>query len=186
MKSTCALWKIPSNFKRKSDKFTRKLRFGGVPEALGRGLGVIWVPMATQDEQKRFVVPLLRLPKVAQRVQNPAKIVKKSDWKFDHDFEMVVYRFWVDFGSKNLSKIGGLRVVISTSLRICEKYDFERPSIVFATFFKVESIDFRSQNVYFSDVFLKVLLRRTFSRFWIEFWSKWEARWTPKSTPRPP
>ena len=57
----------------------RKLRFGGVPEALGRGLGVIWVPMATQDEQKRFVVPLLRLPKVAQRVQNPVKIVKKSD-----------------------------------------------------------------------------------------------------------
>ena len=71
---------------------------------------------------------------------------------------MVVYRFWVDFGSKNLSKIGGLRVVISTSLRICEKYDFERPSIVFATFFKVESIDFRSQNVYFSNVFLNFFL----------------------------
>ena len=186
MKSTCALWKIPSNFQKKPYNFTRKLRFGGVPEALGRGLGVIWVPRAMQDNKKGFVVPLLRLPKVAQRVQNRARIIKKSDWTFDLDFEWLCIDYGSFFCSKNLSKIGGLRVVISTSLRICEKYDFERPSIVFATFFKVESIDFRSQNVYFSNVFLKVLLRRAFSWFWIEFWYKWEARWTPKSTPRPP
>ena len=52
---------------------------------------------------------------------------------------MVVYRFWIDFGSKNLSKIGGLRVVISTSLRICEKQYFKRPSIVFAIFSSLEA-----------------------------------------------
>ena len=60
---------------------------------------------------------------------------------------MVVYRFWVDFGSKNLSKIGGLRVVISTSLRICEKYDFVQSLNVFAIFFDLEGVGFWAEKV---------------------------------------
>ena len=54
---------------------------------------------------------------------------------FCNVFEYPFSRSWIDFGSKNLSKMRGLGVTFSTSLRICEKCDFEQPSYGFAIFF---------------------------------------------------
>ena len=56
----------------------------------------------------------------------------------------------------------GLRVIFSTSLRRCEKYDFEQPSNVFPMFFDFEGLDFGAERVDFSVVFSKALFRRTF------------------------
>ena len=52
---------------------------------------------------------------------------------FCNDFEITFSGYWIDFGSKNLSKMNGLRVTFSTLLRICEKCGFEQPSYGFAT-----------------------------------------------------
>ena len=57
----------------------------------------------------------------------------------------------------------GLRVIFSTSLRRCEKYDFEQPSNVFPMFFDFEGLDFGAERVDFSVVFSKALCRGTFS-----------------------
>ena len=56
----------------------------------------------------------------------------------------------------------GLRVIFSTSLRRCEKYDFEQPSNVFPMFFDFEGLDFGAERVDFSVVFSKALCRGTF------------------------
>ena len=87
---------------------------------------------------------------------------------FCNDFECIVFRSWVDFGSKNLSKMECLRVTFSTSLRVYEKCDFEQPSNGFAIFVDFKRVDFRPQKLYFSGAFSKMLLRRPFSRFWVE------------------
>jgi hypothetical protein len=73
------------NSNQKYNENNRKWRFGGVPEALGRGLGAFLALRAVQDSKKRFVDHPLRLPKVAQRVQNRAKINQKSYQK-SNDF----------------------------------------------------------------------------------------------------
>ena len=75
----------------------------------------------------------------------------------------------------------GLGVTFSTSLRICEKCDFEQPSYGFAIFFDFRGVDFRPQNAYFSDVFSKMLSRRIFVRFSVEIGTKFDAKWEPKS-----
>ena len=59
----------------------------------------------------------------------------------------------------------GLRVIFSTSLRRCEKYDFEQLSNVFAMFFDFEGFDFGAERVDFSVVFSKALWRDTFFNF---------------------
>jgi hypothetical protein len=59
----------------------------------------------------------------------------------------------------------GLRDIFSTSLRRCEKYDFEQQSNVFAIFFDFESLDFAAERVYFSVVFSKALCRGIFFNF---------------------
>ena len=64
--------------------------------------------------------------------------------------------------------------VFSTSLRICEKCDFERPSIVFAIFFNFESINFQYQKLYFSSVFLKMVLKLIFIDFGATFTRSWD------------
>ena len=76
---------------------------------------------------------------------------------FHIEFRTTFSRYWEDFGSQNLSKMRGLRVAFSTSLRICEKRDFERQYSVFAIFFHFRSIDFPYKNVYFSTFVSKVL-----------------------------
>ena len=67
----------------------------------------------------------------------------KNQPDFCNDFESTFSRSWVDFGSKNLSKMRGLRATFSTLLRICEKCDFEQPSHRFAIFFDFRRVDFR-------------------------------------------
>ena len=59
----------------------------------------------------------------------------------------------------------GLRVIFSTSLRRCEKYDFEQPFNVFPMFFDFEGLDFGAESVYFSAVFSNALCRGTFFNF---------------------
>ena len=81
----------------------------------------------------------------ARGVQMEPKSIKnliKNRVDFCNDFEFLFFRSWVDFGSKNLSKMRGLGVTFSTSLRVCEKCDFEQPSYGFATFFDCKMLDF--------------------------------------------
>ena len=49
----------------------------------------------------------------------------KNGMNFESDFETTFSRSWVEVGAKNLSEMRGLRVIFSTSLRRCEKYDFD-------------------------------------------------------------
>ena len=75
-----------------------------------------------------------------------------------------------------LPKMRCLGVTFSTSLRVCEKCDFEQPSYGFAIFFDFKRVDFRPQKLYFSGAFARILLRRPFSRFWVEIWTKLDAK----------
>ena len=103
----------------------------------------------------------------------------KNRIDFCNDFECLFFRSWVDFDSENLSKMKCLGVTFSTSLRVCEKCDFEQHSIGFVIFFDFKRIDFRPQKVYFSDVFSKMLSRRTF----FDFRSKLGPNSVPIGTP---
>ena len=98
---------------------------------------------------------------------------------FCNVFKYLFFRSWIDFGSKNLSKMRGLGVTFSTSLRICEKCDFERPSYGFARFFHFRRVDFRPEKIYFSNVFSKMLSRRIF----FDFRSKLGPNSVPIGTP---
>ena len=49
-------------------------------------------------------------------------------------------RSWVDFGSKNLTKMKGLGITFSTLLRIGEKCNFKQHSKRFAIFFGVGGV----------------------------------------------
>ena len=69
--------------------------------------------------------------------------VVKNRNDFRSDLETTFSGYRVDFGSKNRSKLRGLKIICSTSLQICEKCDFEQPSMFFAIFSNFESIDFR-------------------------------------------
>ena len=72
------------------------------------------------------------------------KNLLKNRLDFCNNFETTFSRSWIDFWSKNLSKMRGLRLTFSTLLGICEKCDLEQPSHRFAIFFDFESIDLRS------------------------------------------
>ena len=89
----------------------------------------------------------------------------KNGMNFESDFETTFSRSWAEVGAKNLSEMRGLRVIFSTSLRRCEKYDFEQPSNVFPMFFDFEGLDFGAERVDFSAVFSKALWRGTFFNF---------------------
>ena len=69
-----------------------------------------------------------------------------------------------------------LGVTFSTSLRVCEKCDFEQPSYGFAIFFDFKRVDFRPQKLYFPGAFSKMLLRHLFFLFWVEIWTKLDAK----------
>ena len=75
--------------------------------------------------------------------------------------------------------MNGLGITFITSVRICEKCDFEQRFISFAIFFDFRRVDFRPQKVYFSDVFSKMLSRRTF----FDFRSKLGPNSVPIGTP---
>ena len=73
----------------------------------------------------------------------------------------------------------GLGVTFSTSLRICEKCDFEQPSYGFAIFFDFRRVDFQPQKVDFSNVFSKMLSRGIF----FDFGSKLGPNSMPNGSP---
>jgi len=89
------------------------------------------------------------------------------------------FRSWVDSGSKKLSKMSGLGVISSTSLRVCEKCDFEQPSYGFAIFYDFKRGDFQPHNGYFLDVLSKMLLRSIL----FDFGSKFVPNWAPNGNP---
>ena len=89
----------------------------------------------------------------------------KNRMNFKSDFETTFSRSWAEVGAKNLSEMRGLMVIFSTSLRRCEKYDFEQPSNVFPMFFDFEGLDFGAERVYFSAVFSNALCRGIFLNF---------------------
>ena len=127
-------------------------------------LGALCAPSWRQDGPR--VAPrvkinekclILGLPVGSKMEPKSLKNLIKNRVDFCNYFEFLFFRSWVDLGSKNLSKMRGLGFTFSTSLRVCEKCDFEQPSYGFAIFFNFKRVDFPPQNVYFSVVFSKML-----------------------------
>ena len=151
-------------------------------------LGPLWAPSWRQDDPR--VAPRPKIDEkssilggaVGSKMEPKSiKNLMKNQLEFCNDFENTFSRSWVDFGSKNLSKMEGLGVTFSTSLRICEKCDFEQPSHRFASFFDFRRIDFRVEKVYFSVVFPKAILRGTFLDFGLNFGANWSPHETQNS-----
>ena len=150
--------------------------------SLGWLWGCSWPPSAagaTTRAQKVEKCTILGSPKSSKMNQKPIQNRIKMYIIFHIEFRTTFSRYWEDFGSQNLSKMRGLRVAFSTSLRICEKRDFERQYSVFAIFFHFRSIDFPYKNVYFSTFVSKVLWRHTFHQFGSTFGPKWRPNWRP-------
>ena len=112
-------------------KFLGKSSSGAVLEHFGRQDGPRVAPRVKTNEK----CLIMRLPVGSKMEPKSIKNLIKNRVDFCNDFEFLFFRSWVDFGSKNLSKMNGLGVTFSTSLRVCEKCDFEQPSYGFAIFF---------------------------------------------------
>ena len=109
-------------------------------------LGALWAPSWRQDGPRATPRPkiyekswILRWPVGSKMEPKSIKNLIKNRLDFCKDFGTTFSRSWVDFGSKNLSKMRGLRVTFSSLLRICEKCDFEQPNppmilLYFSTF----------------------------------------------------
>ena len=139
-------------------------------------LGALWAPFWRQDGPRATARPrkherykIFEWLQDSQMLPKSVEKVIKNRVDFRSDFETTSFRSWIDFGPKNRSKMKGLRIICSTSLQICEKCDFEQPSIVFAIFFDFGGVGFRPEKVYFSVVFSTALLRRTFFDFGSNF-----------------
>ena len=148
-------------------------------------LGALW-PLSWRQDGPR-VAPgakinetctILRWPRGSKMEAKSNKKLIKNRFDFCNDFENTFSRSWVVFGSKNLSKMRGLRVTFSTLLRICEKYDFKQPSYGFAIFFDFWRDGFRCSKLYFSVVFSKAILRRTSLDFWRICCPNWSSNWS--------
>ena len=131
--------------------------------------GALWAPSwrqygprATQEAKSDEKYLISGWPVGSKMETKSIKNLMKNQTDFCNDFESTFFRSWVDFGSKNLSKMRGLRVAFSTLLRICEKCDLERPSHHVALFFEFRRVGFRPEKVYVSDVFSKAVLSHTF------------------------
>ena len=105
-------------------------------------LGALWAPAWRQDGPRATPranfdekYSILGWPVGSKMEPKSINNMIENRLDFCNDFESTFSRSWVDFASKNLSKMRGLRVTFSTSLRICEKCDFEQPSNGFAIFF---------------------------------------------------
>ena len=105
-------------------------------------LGALWAPSWRQDGPRATPranfdekYSILGWPMGSKMEPKSIKNLMKNRLDFCNDFESTFSRSWVDFGSKNLSKIRCLGVTFSTSLRVYEKCDFEQPSYGFAIFF---------------------------------------------------
>ena len=113
-------------------------------------LGALWAPAWRQDgpratpranfEEKYSI---LGWPVGSKMEPKSMKNLFKNRLDFCNDFKTTCSRSWVDFGSKNLSKMRGLRVTCSTLLRICKKCDVKQPSHRFAILSDFGSVEFR-------------------------------------------
>ena len=144
-------------------------------------LGALWAPSWRQVGPRATPRPkinekswILRWPVGSKMEPKSIKNLIKNRLDFCKDFGTTFSWCWVDFGSKKLFKMRGLRVTFSTWLRICEKCDFEQPSNGFAIFFDFGSNDFLPQRLYFSIVFSKALWRHTFCDFGSIFAPTWK------------
>ena len=113
--------------------------------------GALWAPSWRQDGPRATpranfdeTCLILGWPVGSKMEPKSIKNLMKNRLDFCNDFESTFSRSWVDFGSKNLSKMRGLRVTFSTLLRICERCDFEQHSYCFALFFDFGGADFQS------------------------------------------
>ena len=147
--------------------------------------GALWAPSWRQDGPRATPrakfnqkYSILGWPVGSKMEPKSIKNLIKNRLDFCNDFESTFSGSWIDFESKNLSKMRGLRVTFSTLLRIGEKCDFEQPSNGFAIFFDFRRVDFRPEKVYFSVVFSKAILRRTFFDFWLKF----DRNWSPSGS----
>ena len=114
-------------------------------------LGALWAPAWRQDGPRATPranfsekYSILGWPVASKMEPKSIKNLIKNRLDFCKDFGTTFSRSWVDFGSKKLSKLRGLRVTFSTLLRICEKCDLEQPSHRFAIFFEFRRVGFRS------------------------------------------
>ena len=96
---------------------------------LGTLWGLFWrqdgaraITRAKQIEKCR----ILWLPGGAKMEPQSIKNLIKNRMNVESDFETTFCRSWVEVGAENLSEMRGLRVIFLTSLRRCEKYDFEK------------------------------------------------------------
>ena len=149
-------------------------------------LGALWEPSwrpsgagATTRAQKVEKYAIFGSPRSSKMDQKSIQNRIKNYMIFHIEFRTTFSRYWEDFGSQNLSKMRGLRVAFSTSLRICEKCDFERQYSVFAIFFDFGSVDFWPERVYFSSVFSNAILRPTFLEFGWNFGPNWTRNRSP-------
>ena len=123
----------------------------------------------------------LRFPGGSKMEPKSSKNMGKNLHDFRNDFEAVFSWSWDDFGSKKLSTMTGLRVILSTSLRICEKCDFEQPSIVLSIFFQLWEHRFSTLKGIIVSCFFKGAFQTYFFAFWVEVCSKFETKWDQKS-----
>ena len=112
--------------------------------------GALWAPSWRQDGPRATPranfnekYSILGWPLGSKIEPKVIKSLIENRLDFCNDFETVFSRYLVDLSFKNLSKMKSPRVLFSTSLRICEKCDFEQPSNGFAIFFDFGSVDFR-------------------------------------------
>ena len=116
---------------------------GALLDDFGVALHVQVVAGATTRAQKVKTHQILGSPREPKMHQKSILFFLKIGRIFHIDYG-TIFLILGDLFSKNLSKMEGLGCVFLTSLRICEKYDFERASVVFATIFNFESIMFRT------------------------------------------
>ena len=143
---------------------------------LWSGLGALWAPSWRQDDPR--VAPrakidekysILGWPVGSKMEPKSVKNLIKIRLDFCNDFESTFSRSWVGFGSKNLSKMRGLRVTFSSLLRICEKCDFEQTLLWFCCIFRLSEGRFSILKGVFFMCFFKAASETYFLMIWGEF-----------------
>ena len=150
-------------------------------------LGALWAPSWRQDGSRMAPRAKINekcsiwgLPVGSKMEPKWIKNLVKNRIDFCNDFEFLFFPSWVDLGSKNLSQMRGLGVTFSTSLRVCEKCDFEQSLMVLLHFSTLGGSIFDFKR-YIFQMFFKDAFKTYFFRFGVEIWPKLGAKWEPKS-----
>ena len=136
-------------YRKSSPKWTQILE-NRAPELSWNALGTLqaprWLKIDTKKQNSYKINNFRGGPMGSKMEPKSIKNLMKIGFDFYNDFQIVFSRSWIDFGSKNLSKMRGRRGTFSTKLRIYKKCDFEQPSNGFAIFFHFGSNDFLCQR----------------------------------------